>query len=869
VIDSNASETDANDSVRTLTADLEQGRRHPAGGVGRIILALALAWSLFQLWIASPLPFALGRLIPILNDTESRSIHLAIAIFLTFLAFPATSKSIRARVPFYDWGLAFIGAFCAGYHFLFYEQLAGRPGLPTATDLISAGIGLIILLEAARRALGPALTVVALIFLTYVFFGDQGFIPDVVRWKGASLERALSHQWLTTQGVFGIALGVSTGFVFLFVLFGALLEAAGAGHYFIKLAFALLGHLRGGPAKAAVLGSAVTGLISGSSIANVVTTGTFTIPLMRRVGFSPEKAGSIEVASSVNGQLTPPVMGAAAFLIMDSVGITYTQVITHALLPAVISYIALVYIVHLEAMKQNMRTLPKPPGPARSVLQTVTGLLLGFGATALVFGCVYIGVDWAKTSMGGWSGPVVAIGAFAAYVVLLRRAARAPDLPLDDPDREDFHLPDARQVAPTGLYYVLPLVVLVWFLVIERVSPGLAAFWACIFLTVILLTQKPLKVFFRGDGDGSTALTEGWHDLLAGLITGARNMIGIAVATATAGIIVGTVTLTGIGQVMAEFVEFISGGVLIFMLIWVAIISLILGMGLPTTANYIVVSSLMAGVVVELGAQNGLIVPLIAVHMFVFYFGIMADVTPPVGLASFAAAAVSGGDPIRTGVIAFGYSLRTVLLPFLFIFNTDLLLIDVTLWKGLLIFCIASIAMLAFAAATQGYFIVRSRLWESAALLLVAFTLLRPGFWLDSIHPPYDDVPQAALYEVIANQPSKADIRIRATGETIEGDLVTRSFLLPLGTASGAAATDGQIRLLKQAGLALRFKDDLIFVDDLAFNGPAEAAGLDFGWQVVKVGISANRWPKEVFFGPALILLILVFFLQNRRKSYG
>ncbi len=846
-----------------MAADLEQGRRHPPGWPSRIILTIALVWSLFQLWIASPLPFMVGRWIPILNDTESRSVHLAIAIFLTFLAFPITSQAARQSIPFYDWVLAFIGAFCAGYHVLFYEALATRPGLPTTMDLVTAGAGLIVLLEAARRALGPALTIVAGVFLVYVFFGDQSFFPEVVRWKGASLERALSHQWLTTQGVFGIALGVSASFVFLFVLFGALLEAGGAGNYFIKLAFALLGHLRGGPAKAAVLGSALTGLISGSSIANVVTTGTFTIPLMRRVGFTSEKAGAVEVASSVNGQLTPPVMGAAAFLIMDSVGMTYTQVITHALLPAVISYIALFYIVHLEAVKQNMPTLPKPPGPTRTLVQKLGGALFGFAATALTFGLMYVGVDWLKGAAGGAAGFLVAVLAVVAYILLVRRAAATPDLPLDDPNQEDFHLPKVSDVAPTGVYFALPIIVLVWFLVVERASPGLAAFWACLFMIVIVATQKPLKAVFRGQQISQALWYESGMDVLAGLIAGARNMIGIAVATAAAGIIVGTVTLTGIGQVMAEFVEFISGGVLIFMLIWVAIISLILGMGLPTTANYIVVSSLMAGVVVELGAQSGLIVPLIAVHLFVFYFGIMADVTPPVGLASFAAAAVSGGDPIRTGVTAFAYSLRTVLLPFLFIFNTDLLLIDVTFWQGVAMFIVGTIAMMVFAAATQGYFVVRSRLWESAVLLLVTFTLLRPGFWLDQVSPPYQSIPPTEVMNVIPTIPAEGELRLFAEGQNFDGDLEQRTVVLTLGPVEGSQ--DAESRLMDQAGLALRDEGGRLFVDDLAFSGPAENAGLDFDWEILAVERAADRVAKEIFYLPAFALLFVVIWRQRRR----
>ena len=316
-----------------------------------------LVWSLFQLWIASPLPFILG--FGVLNDTQSRAIHLGFAVFLAFTAYPTRDKSPRHYIPLQDWVLAIVGAGAAAYLWIFYDSLSERSGAPIMQDLVIAGIGIVLLMEAARRSLGLPLMLVAGFFLAYVFFGSWDGLPEVVRWKGASFEKAMSHMWLTTEGVFGVALGVSSGFVFLFVLFGALLNQAGAGNYFIQIAFSLLGHMKGGPAKAAVISSAMTGLISGSSIANVVTTGTFTIPLMRRVGFTPEKAGAVEVSSSVNGVLTPPVMGAVAFLMTEYVGIPYIEVVKHAIVPAAISYIALVYIVHLEALKNDMTGLPR------------------------------------------------------------------------------------------------------------------------------------------------------------------------------------------------------------------------------------------------------------------------------------------------------------------------------------------------------------------------------------------------------------------------------------------------------------------------------------------------------------------------------
>ncbi len=639
--------------LQKLVAEADTGGRSPAGLPSRILLGVALMWSLFQVWIASPLPFLDWPVVGsfgVFNDTEARSIHLAIAVFLAFLAYPALKTSPRDHIPIQDWVMAAVGAFCAAYLFLFYEQIAQRPGAPIAVDVWVACIGGVLLLEATRRALGPPLAIVATVFLIYTFFGQ--YMPSLIAHKGVSLNQVVNHQWITTEGVFGIALGVSTSFVFLFVLFGALLDKAGAGNYFIKVAFSLLGHFRGGPAKAAVVSSGLTGLISGSSIANVVTTGTFTIPMMKRVGFSAEKAGAVEVASSVNGQIMPPVMGAAAFLMVEYVGIPYVQVITHAFLPALISYIALVYIVHLEAVKANMEGLPKP-GVPKPWVQRVVGLLFGFLATAVVAFAVYYGIGWMKPLFGDASLYVIGAMLIGVYVALIYYGSRYPDLELDDPDSPVVSLPETGPTVKTGLHYLLPVVVLVWCLMVEQLSPGLSAYWAAMLMIFILATQRPLFAMFRGQGLVPDEVRRGLGELFDGLVAGARNMIGIGIATATAGIIVGSVSQTGVGLVLADLVEALSFGSVFLMLVLIAILSLILGMGLPTTANYIVVSSLMAPVVVTLGEQSGLIVPLIAVHLFVFYFGIMADVTPPVGLASFAAAAVSGGDPIRTGFVAF------------------------------------------------------------------------------------------------------------------------------------------------------------------------------------------------------------------------
>ncbi|WP_421215654.1 TRAP transporter permease [Aeromonas jandaei] len=832
------------------------GARLPAGAMGGIITLLALAWSLFQLWIASPLPFMLG--FGVLNDTETRSIHLTFALLLAFLVFPAFRTSPRDRVPFSDIALALIAAGAASYLFVMYQALAQRPGNLTTADLVTACIGIPLLLEAARRALGPALAVIAIVFLTYSLAGP--WMPGLLAHRGVSFTALANHQWITTEGVFGIALGVSTSFVFLFVLFGALLERAGAGHYFIQLAFSLLGHLRGGPAKAAVVASGLTGLISGSSIANVVTTGTFTIPMMKRVGFSKEKAGAVEVASSVNGQIMPPVMGAAAFLMVEYVGIPYVEIIKHAFLPAAISYIALLYIVHLEALKLGMQPIgnyqPKP------WLHRLTGFAFGAALISGLSMAVYYGLGWLKPALGDYALPGIGLLLAIAYLGLLKIAASNDPLPTEDPDKPLEELPNTRTVLLSGLHFLLPVVVLVWCLMVERLSPGLSAFWGTVMLVIILLTQRPLLNWLRRDGkhDYGT-FNDGMVDLREGLVAGARNMIGIGIATATAGIIVGAVSQTGVGLVLADLVEMLSMGNLLLMLLLTALLSLILGMGLPTTANYIVVSSLLAPVVVTLGQQNGLIVPLIAVHLFVFYFGIMADVTPPVGLASFAAAAVSKGDPIRTGLTAFYYSLRTAALPFLFIFNTDLLLINVDFAHGVLIFIVATIAMLIFAAATQGYFLVKSRWYESILLLLVAFTLFRPGFWMDLAHDPYRQTPPAQLAQTMGEVEAESPLRVRVMGEDAVGKV--RQFTLLVPVPEGAT---GEERLAN-LGLTLYEQDGKTLIDSVAFGSPAATMGLEFDQEILAVKAPTDRWRKELMWIPGFLLFGAIIWLQRRRVA--
>jgi TRAP transporter 4TM/12TM fusion protein len=845
--------TDFNEMV----AAADTGARNPSGVAAKVLFGTALAWSLFQLWIASPLPFMVG--FGVFNSTEARSIHLAFAVFLAFTSYPALARSPRDYIPIQDWIMAGVGALAAAYLFIFYQQISSRVGAPITQDYVAAVIGMVLLLEAARRALGPALAIVASVFLIYTFFGPH--MPNIIAHRGNSLGEVVNHHWITTSGVFGIALGVSTSFVFLFVLFGALLDKGGAGNYFIKVAFSLMGHMRGGPAKAAVVSSAMTGLISGSSIANVVTTGTFTIPLMKKVGFSSEKAGAVEVASSVNGQIMPPVMGAAAFLMVEYVGIPYFDVVKHAFLPATISYIALVYIVHLEALKAGMKGLPRAYEPP-PLLRRLVGIAFGVAAICAISFAVYYGLGWMRPAFGDAANWIIAIGLLLFYVALIGFGARYPELKPDDPNDKNIVLPEPGPTVKSGLHFILPVVVLVWCLMVERLSPGLSAFYGTLFMIFILATQRPLFAFFRGQGNFGGAAKAGFDDLVLGLVAGARNMIGIGVATATAGIIVGVVSQTGVGSALAEVVEVLSGGNMIAILFLTAILSLVLGMGLPTTANYIVVSALLAPVIVSLGAQNGLLVPLIAVHLFVFYFGIMADVTPPVGLASFAAAAVSGGDPIKTGVVAFWYSMRTAALPFLFIYNPALLLIGVGWVEGIFVFVIATIAMLVFAAALQGWFIDRCRIWEIPIMLLIAFSLFRPGFWMDMIYPPFDARGGDAFVEVVGNVDPGTGLQIRIAGLDQFGSPTEYATLIEV--PEGAT---GEERV-EAMGIELIEQDGRTMIDNVAFDSPAQAAGLDWDQEILTVREPLPQPHRYWIYIPTLLLLAgLIAVQRNRLKK--
>jgi TRAP transporter 4TM/12TM fusion protein len=554
----------------------------------------------------------------------------------------------------------------------------------------------------------------------------------------------------------------------------------------------------------------------------------------------------------------PPVMGAAAFLMVEYVGIPYSDIVKHAFLPAVISYIALFYIVHLEALKLGLQ--PMVAARQRTLQQTAIAWGLGVSGTVVVCGAIYFVAETVKGLMGAAAPWVLGALLAALYLWSVRVAARCPDLP-PDIDVDNPVLPQTWPTVKAGLHFLIPIGVLIWCLMIEELSPALSAFWATAVLIALMLTQRPLTALFRGKSDFGAEARSGAREVIEGLNDGARNMIGIAIATGTAGIIVGGITLTGLGFRMTDFVEFVSQGNVIAMLLFTAFVCLVLGLGVPTTANYILVATLMAPVIVELGAQSGLVIPLIAVHLFVFYYGIMGDITPPVGLASFAAAAISGEDAIQTGIQGSIYALRTVVLPFVFVFNPALLMIDVHgWWEVAIVSFAATVASLAFAAATMGWFRSKCRWWEIVLLLAATFALFRPDFFMDRMYAPYTEVPAKEIYKV-ADELAEGDrLVLVIEGTNVEGDDVKKTVAVQLGKPG-----EGRKRLA-EAGLTLSVLGPEVRTTGVKFGSRAKKSGFEQGWKVAAIKVPNDRPSEHWVYLPALALLAFVWFLQRARS---
>ena len=843
----------APEALQRLVAQADTGGRNPSEAVKRFVMLICLLWAMFQFWYASPLPFALG--FGVLNDTEARSIHLGFALFLGFLLWPFSSRSQTDRVPWFDWLFAILACFAGAYLLIFYSELATRPGQPTGFDVLTASLGLLLLLEATRRAVGLPMALLALLFIAYAMAGP--WMPEVLQHKGASLNRLISHMWLTTEGVYGIALGVSTSAIFIYVLFGALLDRAGGGNYMMQVSFAALGHLRGGPAKVAVISSALNGMISGSSVSNVVSGGIFTIPLMKKAGYGGVKAGAIETMSSVNGQIMPPVMGAAAFLMVEYVGIPYAEIVKHALLPAILSYLGLFYIVHLEALKLGMQPIVKREYRPRYQRWIRVGI--GVSGSVILIAILYYALAFIKYLLGHFAIWGAALFMLLIYLMAINQAARSQALP-QDIDIDNPQVLDTWTTVKAGLHYLLPIGTLIWCLMIEELSPSLSAFWAVVVLITLMITQKPCMALIRKEPMLPT-WREGLHDLVGGFHDGARNMVGIGIATATAGIIVGGITLTGLGLRMTDFVEAVAQGNVLIMLLFIAFVCLVLGLGVPTTANYVLVATLMAPVVVELGAQSGLVIPLIAVHLFVFYYGIMGDITPPVGLATFAAAAISGEDAFKTGMQGARYALRTVILPFIWIFNPQLLLIDVNdAWELIRVVAACSLAMLVFGAISMNWFRVKNRLWENLLLSVAVILLFRPDLIMNQLKPPLVEREVSSVYEVVQHASDDSRLVFVIRGMNLEGADITKTLALNLGVGT----EDGRKRL-SRAGIQLMSLGGQSQISAVRFGSQAQKAGFEQGWEVVSIMVPAERPTPHWFYLPALLLVLAVWFSQGFR----
>ncbi|MGA1349450.1 MAG: TRAP transporter permease, partial [Burkholderiaceae bacterium] len=596
---------------------------------------------------------------------------------------------------------------------------------------------------------------------------------------------------------------------------------------------------------------------SGSSVSNVVSGGIFTIPLMKKAGYGGVKAGAIETMSSVNGQIMPPVMGAAAFLMVEYVGIPYAEIVKHALLPAILSYLGLFYIVHLEALKLGMQPIVKREYRPRYQRWIRVGI--GVSGSVILIAILYYALAFIKYLLGHFAIWGAALFMLLIYLMAINQAARSQALP-QDIDIDNPQVLDTWTTVKAGLHYLLPIGTLIWCLMIEELSPSLSAFWAVVVLITLMITQKPCMALIRKEPMLPT-WREGLHDLVGGFHDGARNMVGIGIATATAGIIVGGITLTGLGLRMTDFVEAVAQGNVLIMLLFIAFVCLVLGLGVPTTANYVLVATLMAPVVVELGAQSGLVIPLIAVHLFVFYYGIMGDITPPVGLATFAAAAISGEDAIKTGMQGARYALRTVILPFIWIFNPQLLLIDVNdAWELIRVVAACSLAMLVFGAVSMNWFRVKNRLWENLLLSVAVILLFRPDLIMNQLKPPLVEREVSSVYEVVQHASDDSRLVFVIRGMNLEGADITKTLALNLGVGT----EDGRKRL-SSAGIQLMSLGGQSQISAVRFGSQAQKAGFEQGWEVVSIMVPAERPTPHWFYLPALLLVLVVWFSQGFR----
>ncbi|WP_423791647.1 TRAP transporter permease [Mitsuokella jalaludinii] len=591
------------------------------GVMAKIVSAIAITFSVFQLYTAT---------FGVLDAQLQRAVHLGFGLALVYLLYPTRKSWSRYKVHPFDVLLAVFGAATPAYIVMEYQHLVLRSGTVSGIDLVVGLLGILLVIEATRRIVGLPMVCVVLAFLIYAFAGP--YMPGVLAHRGLTIEQLVGHLYFTTEGIFGIPLGVSSTFIFLFILFGAYLESTGLGKFFIDLANAIAGWASGGPAKVAVLSSGLMGTVSGSSVANVVGTGSLTIPMMKKLGYHKDFAGAVEAAASTGGQLMPPVMGAAAFLMAEFVGVPYIDIVKAAIVPAFLYFAGIWLGVHFEAKRGNLKGIP------RSQLPKIGTIL-----------------------------------------------------------RERGHL-------------ALPLIVIVYLLV-SGYTPMRAALVAIVLSILCSALRK------------STRMKP--IEIVRGLDRGARNVLSVLVACASAGIIIGVVTKTGVGLKLASGLLDLSGGLLLPTMFFTMITAIILGMGVPTTANYVITSTIAAPALVQMG------VPVLCAHMFVFYFGIIADVTPPVALAAFAGSGISGGNPLRTGINASKLAIAAFIIPYMFVLSPVLLMIEGTVFDLLLTILTALIGMVALSSALIGYLADDCSTIERLVLIAGGLMMIKPGFLTD------------------------------------------------------------------------------------------------------------------------------------------
>ena len=595
--------TSNEDEMKNLMKDLDREQAYREHKCWRqyITVIVSIIFVLFQLY---------ATLSGTVTAQILRATHLAFVQFLAFLLFPATKKMPRNTLPFYDVLLGLAGAGCWMYIVINFQSLVRRSGNNTTLDVVIGIIGILILFESCRRIVGLPIMTIASVFVIYAFVGK--YLPGFLHHRGYSLQRVVCHLFYNTEGIMGTPIGACSTFIFLFILFGALLEKTGIGQFFIDVCNAIAGGASGGPAKVAVLSSALLGTVSGSSVSNTVGSGSFTIPMMKKLGYKGEFAGAVEASASTGGQLMPPIMGAAAFLMAESLGMPYITIVKAAVIPALLYFTGIFITVHLEAKKLGLKGLP------REQLPRFLPLFLSKG------------------------------------------------------------------------YMILPLIVIIYFLCAGKT----AVFAALMGIVSCLLIGIAVSIVDLAKGRKPTF---GSRDLIDVMCAAARNIISVAIACGMAGIIIGVVTLTGLGLKLGAGLVSLAGGKLFLTLVFTMLASIILGMGAPTTANYLITSTITAGAIIQLGVQP------LAAHMFAFYFGIIADVTPPVALAAIAGAAIAKARPMKTAFNATKLAIGAFIIPYMFVYNSQMLMIDTSIGRILFIIATALIGMFGISVALEGY----------------------------------------------------------------------------------------------------------------------------------------------------------------------